>query len=282
MDCYLSKSLGTDIQSVLEVNEIRYQFGREIVDCIFKTGDRVEQRILKLYHKDAEDTSGIGIQNIARKNHLASIELAPCSINIPKVYGSYFSDDIACVVMEKLKKIERDPKTRVESASILSRLHNIPLDSLSHEFQSLIIDSKPDKDRGRIGLINLCQILDKNHPQWKIEYPGLSEKVKDLVQEIVPLSSMRTLTHGDYFLENLIPTLNGLCIINWDILALGDPMFDLGMLIGSDERISKKGINSIIREYRRTRSIDEEVLSWHINCWRYTLPLFRLMLKYKA
>lgn len=279
---FISNSLGLEINSVVELIEIKDKVGREVLDCLYRVGDSTERRILKVYHKGFDDDSELGVVNVARKVHLASVELAAHSIKMPRVFGSYLSDEISCIVMEKLEQVEWDVGTRVEAAVILARLHNIYLDSLSGDFQKLIYNSKPNKDRGRLGVIGHSHFLDKNHPYWRKEYPDLSKSVTEIAESVEPVSSMTTLVHGDYFSVNLIPTLDSLYIIDWDLLALGDPMWDLGMLVGADAGISDKEIDDVIRAYQHTRPIDEDVLSWQIACWKSLLKLIQLMREYKT
>jgi len=279
---FISRSLDLAIHSILEVREIRDSSGREVLDCLYRVGDSTERRVLKVYHKGFDDDSELGVVNVARKVHLTSVELAARSIKIPRVFGSYLSDDIACIVMEKLEQTKWNADTRVAAAKILARLHNVSLDSLSSNFQRLIRDSKPNKDRGRLGVIGRSNFLDKNHPQWRERYPELSKRVTEIAESFEPVSSMITLVHGDYFSDNLIPTLDGLYVIDWDLLALGDPMWDLGLLVGADSGISEKEIENVIRAYRRIRSIDEDVLCWQMACWKSLLELIKLMREYTA
>ena len=100
--------------------------------------------------------------------------------------------------------------------------------------------------KNRLGVIGLSNYLDRIHRHWRTQNPGLSKRVKEITEGIEPVSSMITLVHGDYFSDNLIPTLDGLYVIDWDLLALGDPMWDLGLLVGADSRIIEKEIEDTI------------------------------------
>jgi aminoglycoside phosphotransferase (APT) family kinase protein len=277
----ISRCLGMDVLSVLEIRELRDRSGREVLDCRYQVGSVTERRILKAYHKGFDDDSELGIAKVARKVHLASTELATRSIRVPKVFGSYLSEDLACILMERLEQTKLEVGTRLEAAGILAQLHNVALDSLSNDLQKLITDSKPNRDRGRLGVIARSHFLDKNHPGWRAQYPELSRNVAKIVEGSEPASSMTTLVHGDYFSVNLIPTTGELCVIDWDLLAVGDPMWDLGMLVGVDSGIGEKEIEEMTQVYRRTRRIDENVLHWQITCWRSLRELMRLMREYK-
>jgi fructosamine-3-kinase len=278
---FISKSLGLEINSVVEIHEIRDRVGREVIDCLYRVGDNTEERILKVYHKGFDDDSELGVVNVARKVQLASIELVAHSIKIPRVFGSYRSDDVACIVMEKLEQTNWNAGTRVEAAEILARLHNVSPDSLSDDFQRLIRDSKQNRDRGWLGVIGRSRFLDKKYPRWRKEYPELSNSATEISKSVEPVSSMTTLVHGDYFSVNLIPTSNGLCVIDWDLLSLGDPTWDLGMLVGADDGIGEKEIEDVVRAYQRTRPVDEEVFHWQLKCWNTLRGLIKLMDKYR-
>jgi aminoglycoside phosphotransferase (APT) family kinase protein len=278
---YISKCLGKDVHSILEIRELRDRSGREVLDCQYQVGVVIERRILKAYHKGCDDDSELGVANLARKAHLSSVELAARFIGVPKVFGSYLSDDLACILMERLEQTKWEAETRVAAAGILARLHNVPLDTLSNDLQKLITDSKPNRDRGRLGVIARSRFLDKNHPGWRVQYPELSRSAAAIVQSAEPQSSMTTLVHGDYFSVNLIPTAEGIYVIDWDLLALGDPMWDLGFLVGADAGISEKEVEEVISAYRCDRPIDEDVLHWQIACWRSLPELMRLMREYK-
>lgn len=277
----ISKCLGQEIGYFLETHEIRDRSGREVIDCAYQIGSETELCILKVYHRGCDDDSELGVFKLAMKSHLASRDLAVHSIKIPKVYGSCLSDDISCTVMEKLEQMRWEPGTRVKAAEILSRLHNVPLESLSNEFQELIRDSKPNRDRGRLGVIGRYKYLDKKYPGWRERHPKLSESIEGIIESVEPVSSMTTLVHGDYFSVNLIPTADGLYVIDWDLLALGDPMWDLGFLVGADDGLAEREIEEVIQAYGQTRPIDEEVLHWQLECWKTLQKLIKLMDEYR-
>ncbi len=277
----ISKSLGLEIDSLLEIHEIRDRAGREIIDCLNRVGSEAEKCILKVYHKDCDDDSELGVFKLAKKTHLASRNLAVYSIKIPKVFGSYMSNDFSCVVMERLQQTHWEPGTRVEAAGILARLHSISLETLSDELQGLIRDSKPNRDRGRLGVIGRSKYLDKKYPQWRGRHLRLSKSVDRIIKSVEPVSSMTTLVHGDYFSVNLISTADGLYVIDWDLLALGDPMWDLGFLVGADEGLTEKESEEVIQAYRQTRPIDADVLHWQMECWRTLRGLIKLMDEYR-
>lgn len=278
----ISKSLNLEIDSLLETIEIKDSVGREVIDCKYSVGDRVKQCVLKAYHKGCDDDSKLGGAGLVRKNLLASRELAIQSIRIPKVFGIHLAEDLSCILMEKLEQIRWALENRIEAAKLLAQLHNISLDSLSDNLRQLIRDSKPNRDRGRLGVIGRSKFLDAKIPQWRTQYPKLSGSVIRIEAGNEPVSSMKTLVHGDYFSVNLIPTINGLYVIDWDLLAFGDPMWDLGFLVGADEGVDREEYEKVVQVYKRTRSVDKQVLRWQVECWETLRDLIKLMTEYRS
>lgn len=276
----LSKSLDLEIDSLLETYEIKNNVGREVIDCKYSVAGRIEQCVLKAYHKGCDDDSELGVVRVASKNFLASRDLNVRSIKIPKVFGIQLSDEISCILMEKLDQTQWVPENRIEAAEILARLHNVSLDSLSDNLQQLIQDSKPNRDRGRLGVTGRGKYLDAKFPGWRKRYPELSRNTDKIAGSVEPFSSMKTLVHGDYFSVNLIPTADGLYVIDWDLLALGDPMWDLGFLVGADNGVDREEFEEVVQIYKRTRSVVEQVLRWQVECWNTLRELIKLMKKY--
>lgn len=277
----ISKCLGVEIDSLSEMTVIRDRAGREIIDCQYQTFGKIERGMLKVYHKGFDDDSELGVAKVAMKTQLSSRDLSVQAIGIPEVFGAYLSDNISCVLMEKLKETHWESNTRVVAAEILARLHNTPLVSLSDELQQLIRDSKPNRDRGRFGVIGRSKFLDAKIPRWRDQFPELSGHATLITENIEPVSSMTTLVHGDYFSVNLIPTRDGLYVIDWDLLALGDPMWDLGFLVGADHGVSDIEVEDVVRAYQRTRPIDEDILRWQQVCWKTLRELIKLMNEYR-
>jgi aminoglycoside phosphotransferase (APT) family kinase protein len=91
--------------------------------------------------------------------------------------------------------------------------------------------------------------------------------VNELLESGEPRSDMRTLVHGDFFSANLLPGSDGLSIIDWEMLALGDPMWDLGFLIGADRGLPSREVDRVIATYGSQRPVDRPVLLWHKKCW---------------
>jgi aminoglycoside phosphotransferase (APT) family kinase protein len=77
-----------------------------------------------------------------------------------------------------------------------------------------------------------------------------------------------TLQHGDYFSVNLAATAGGLHVLDWDLFALGDPMWDLGFLLEADRNVGEQEAREVCDAYQNLRPIAEERLTWQRRCWR--------------
>lgn len=77
-----------------------------------------------------------------------------------------------------------------------------------------------------------------------------------------------TLQHGDYFSVNILPAEDGIRVVDWDLLALGDPMWDLSFLLEADRGIDTAESAAVIAAYAALRPINKERLDWQRECWR--------------
>jgi aminoglycoside phosphotransferase len=274
---HLRKCLGIRSVAVVASQPFKSGSGADVLDCEFATDDEsVNHGVLKVYNKGFDDYSGIGVLETARKFVLAYSELSSAGINIPKVLGSNLSSETPSVLTEKLAGLEWDKNTRTIAADILGRLHSVPLDTLSVDFRRVITESLPNRDRVRNGVVSFSESLSNNHPEWQSDYPRLFQETTDAIENEEPSSSMSTLVHGDYFSVNIIRTMKGVFIADWDLLAVGDPMWDLGFLLGADKDVQGDEARAAMEAYKSHCRIDEHVLSWHRKCWSSFWELMHL------
>ena len=100
----------------------------------------------------------------------------------------------------------------------------------------------------------------------RTQYPDVAKRVADFREK--PVSVLpATLVHGDYFSANLLATASGLVIADWETLALGDPMADLGWLVGADRGLDELQVGSVIKAYANSSPVDESRLGWWRSCW---------------
>jgi len=193
--------------------------------------------VVKLYSPGFDDYSRLGPVDTAQKHALALSELPRFGVPTPRRLGFAAEREEAALLMESLAVLPFAAVHRIEAARILARLHRVRLSDLSPELAGLVARSTPN--RGRVG-----------------EAP-----------EEPPLSGI-TLQHGDYFSVNMAATSVGLRVLDWDLLALGDPMWDLGFLLSADRDVGEEEATAAIAAYREVRPIDEQRLEWQRRCWK--------------
>ena len=229
---WLARCLGSKAISLESAHEMGKGSGCRVWDCL-AAGERM---VLKVYAPGLDDYSGLGSADTVRKHALALDELPRFGVPTPRCLGFAAEGDDAALVMERLAAVPFTRAHRVEAARILARLHMVQLSDLSPELADLVCRSTPN--RGRVG-----------------EAPD-----EPPLQEI-------TLQHGDYFSVNLAATAEGLRALDWDLLALGDPMWDLGFLLSADKGIDEEEAAAVIAAYQGSRAVDEQRLAWQRRCW---------------
>jgi aminoglycoside phosphotransferase (APT) family kinase protein len=207
--------------------------GCRVWDCLVAA----ERMVLKVYAPGFDDYSGLGPVDTARKHALALMELPTFGVPTPRCLGLAVEGGEAALVMERMVALPFTHAHRVEAARVLARLHSVEIGDFSHDLADLASRSTPN--RGRVG-----EVPDE---------PELGET---------------TLQHGDYFSVNLAATVAGLRVLDWDLLALGDPMWDLGFLLEADRNAGEREPREATEAYQSLRPIDEERLTWQRECWR--------------
>jgi len=71
----------------------------------------------------------------------------------------------------------------------------------------------------------------------------------------------KTLVHGDYFSANILPVTGGLRIIDWETFGWGDPMWDLGYLVGADRNLPEYEVEAVVTEYEKLAPVNREHLT---------------------
>lgn len=239
----------------------------EVWDCSIALGGESQSMILKVFTPGFADVSKIGPVNTARKCALALSEMPKHAVPTPRLFGFAQQGECAAILVKKITPVPWNSNTRIEAAKSLARLHELQLCQLDDKLIDLIGRSAPNRCRTLLGLTELVLTLDMQHSHWRKAYPGLAETVSELLESGEPCSDMRTLVHGDFFSANLLLGSDGLSIIDWEMLALGDPMWDLGFLIGADRGLPSREVDRVIATYSSQRPVDTPVLVWHKKCW---------------
>jgi hypothetical protein len=210
---------------------------REVWDCVFAIDGIHTEGILTIFKPGTQETVNTNLppKKATEKCALAIKELGAFGITTPKLLGHTEIQDQAGLLCEKIDQKSWTPSDRIHAARLLARLHTLPQDNLSDKLQALIEISDPREYRITGGL--------------------------------APKTERKVLVHGDYFSANILPTTEGLCIIDWETFGRGDPMWDLGFLIGADRDLPEEEIWATINEYMKKAPVNQEHLFWHHQRW---------------
>jgi aminoglycoside phosphotransferase (APT) family kinase protein len=196
-----------------------------------------EAAVLKVYSPGFDDYSELGPIDTAYKYARALAEMPGVGVPTPRLLGSAQHGDEAALVMEHIKALPWERETRVEGARVLAALHSTQLTSFSSELADLVRRSRPNRDR--VG------------------------SAPDEPPEPEP-----TLQHGDYFSVNILRAEDGIRVLDWDLLALGDPMWDLAFLLEADRGVTEEESAAVIAAYEAAAPIKSPRLAWQRECWR--------------
>ncbi|MCY3735351.1 MAG: phosphotransferase [Gemmatimonadaceae bacterium] len=241
--------------------------GCGVWSCDVELDGLPRQVILKVYQAGFADGSGLGPGGAARKSALALSELRRFGVPTPRLIGHASRGDMAAIVYQKVQARPWTATTRLEAAEALAKLHMIPISEIGDELACLVRSSVPNRDRTLNGLKDYRD-LEESASEWWAEYPELRGEIEWLRAGGEPQSARGALVHGDYFSGNLLASDAGLKIVDWDLLALGDPMWDLGFLVGADREVGEEEAAGVVAAYSRMAPVDRAVVSWHRRCWR--------------
>jgi hypothetical protein len=235
---WLARCLGINGLPLERVSNLKSSPQREVWDCTFSSGGTLQGAVVTLFRPGSLDCVNTNLPpaQAAQKCALAMAELPGLGVPTPRLLGYATSNREAAVATEKIAPIKWESAVRIQAARVLARLHSLPETSLSQELQELVrrSDSKEQRTTGGRG----------------------------------PRSPYRTLVHGDYFSANILPVADGLRVIDWETLGWGDPMWDLGFLIGADPNVPWEEVQEVIGAYESLAPVDRHYLIWHQQRWR--------------
>lgn len=215
--------------------------------------------------------TSLGPGDTARKCALAMSDLSGHGIPTPRLLGVAASAGQAALVMARVNAGPWEPSHRVEAARELAKLHSLPLDVLSGELVDLVRRSDSRPGRVLAGVRAMAALAQAATP------PGgtmnLAARRAAELGGTPPVGSRTCLVHGDFFSANLLATEDGVVVIDWETFAIGDPMADLGFLIGADAGLPETETAEVISAYQERVSVDPVSLRWWRNCWA-TFHLF--------
>ena len=216
---------------------LRQGVEREVWDCRCQADAGQLDAILVVFRPSSLEAVNTNLtpELASEKCFLAMRELPALGIPTPTALGWAVAGGEAAVLYEKVERMEWVSGTRVIAAGVLARLHNLREARLSRRLQKLVRLSDPREHRTTGGR--------------------------------APRGKRITLVHGDYFSRNILPVAGGLCIVDWETFARGDPMWDLGFLIGADRDLTDDEVEAVIAEYASSATVDRERLMWHKQEW---------------
>ncbi len=210
---------------------------REVWSCSWTDGESSRTGFLSVFKPGSLDSvnTSLAPHEAVEKCVLAMSELPALGIETPGVLGHARIADEEALLSTPVEPQPWTPESRVLAARILSRLHGLKEVRLSPRLRFLVRQSDPREFRTTGGQ--------------------------------APAPRYRTLVHGDYFSANLLPRPEGICVLDWETFGLGDPMWDLGFLIGADRDLPTDEIVATIEAYSSDSPLDRLQLDWHVRSW---------------
>lgn len=234
---WLTECLHSDHILVTALRNLRNGPEREVWDCALETDGIQAGAILTVFKPGTLESVNTSLPpgRAAQKCALAMTELPTLGIPAPLVLGHAAIGGEAAVLCERVKRTCWESDVRIEAARILARIHTLPESGLSEALQELARISDPR--------------------EWRTT--GV----------LAPQPEAKTLVHGDYFSANILPVEGGLRIIDWETFGWGDPMWDLGFLIGADRGLAYGEVEAVIAEYESGATVVRHRLMWHKRPW---------------
>lgn len=130
------------------------------------------------------------------------------------------------------------------------------------------------------------------------EIPGIDELAGRLSEE-VPENTAVAIVHGDYRLDNVIvgPGATVAAVVDWELATLGDPLADLGLLVGywtgvpgPQRAVVAKGVvpelgfppaDELVERYCARAGCDLARLSWYVAFGYFKMAVIREGIHYR-
>jgi hypothetical protein len=237
LQSWLSSCAAGRAVRLIAARSLRSKAEREVWDCTVRIDGRKADAILTIFKPGFLETVNTSLppEETSEKCFLAMSELPALGIPTPVVLGHAAADGEAALLHKRVDRTGWEPETRVAAARILAGLHNLQEHRLSLRLRELVRFSDPREYRTTGG-------------------NG-------------PTGANRTLVHGDYFSRNILRVSGGLCVIDWETLGWGSPMWDLGFLIGADPGLADEEIETVVAEYQSHAAVNLPELTWHRERW---------------
>jgi len=219
------------------VRSLKHASEREVWECEVEIGGAQAGAILSIFRAGSPESVNTSLPPgpTALKCALAMIELPALGIPTPRVLGHVVAGGEAAVLTERIVPVKWTPRVRIQAAAILARIHTLEEHALSAPLRELVRESDPREYR-----------TTRDHG---------------------PKVTARTPVHGDYFSANILPVADGLFVIDWETFGWGDPMWDLGFLVGADPDLEEDEVEAVIAQYGRGAVVERQRLMWHRRRW---------------
>ncbi len=211
--------------------------GREVWACTWTDAESDYTGFLSVFKPCSLDSvnTSLAPHLAVEKCVLAMTELPQLGIETPGVLGHARIADEAALLSTAVEPQPWTPESRMVAARVLARLHGLQEVSLSRRLTILAKQSDPRESR--------------------------------MTGSQAPPPQSRTLVHGDYFSANLLPRPEGICVLDWETFGWGDPMWDLGFLVGADRHLPTGEVAATIEAYSSSAPLDRPQLDWHRRRW---------------
>lgn len=254
--------------SLRDARRIRSGSGCDVWDLSYRaSGSENRRAFLKIYTPDFDDYSQLGPARTARKSQLAAQTFPAHGISAPRVIGTFVEADVGAILSAPVHGDTWNGGTRRAAALALARLHVIDVRKLPRALHELVASSTPNRRRVWLGVCGIRRRLDAGFPRWRATHGDLADECDALIRTRDPDARATTLVHGDYFRSNLIAADGDVYVVDWDLLALGDPMWDLAFLVSAEPDVPPGDVEDAIDVYRTLRTVDEDNLRWHRRSW---------------
>ena len=273
----LSLCLNDEDAVLQNFTRMRKNACRSVWSCGFTSRKESSRAVLTLFKPCPDNKTNASLPPVesARKCYLAMSELPALGIPTSRALGVGVDLPNGVLLTEEIVPGDFTLERRCRAAEILAHLHNADLKGLSDGLQHLIRVSNPKRERTTRGLVDRPRMLDESMPGWRDRFPKVAEEALELSRTI-PNERRESLVHGDYFSSNILAAGSDVMIIDWETFALGDPMWDLGFLVGADRGLSEREVETTIEAYCRVRAIEKERLGWYRRSWEMSWAIRRI------
>ncbi len=237
LQAWLAACAPRRVTKLTSARSVKRAVEREVWACSWTDAESDHTGFLSVFKPgslDSVNTSLVPHQAV-EKCVLAMTEFPALGIETPSVLGHARIADEAALLSIAIEPQQWTPQSRTLAARLLARLHRLQEVSLSPRLRFLARQSDPRESRTTRGQ--------------------------------APAPRYRTLVHGDYFSANLLPRPEGICVLDWETFGWGDPMWDLGFLIGADRGLPTGEVAATIEAYSSSAPLDRHQLDWHIRRW---------------